>query len=92
VIVYCDPHAGGLGEVALNPVGGFPEFRYRTPRFRDRYKAFYGIEDRHNGLINLREWGRETISVNGCRDCGEREIDVATLLTEFDRGRPKTFL
>ena len=87
MIVYCREHGRAHGEVRLQPVGGFPEFRYREPRFRDRDAAMLGIEGRHNGGINLREWSRPTISSNGCRECGDREIKVATLLTGFDRGR-----
>jgi hypothetical protein len=87
VIVYCRKHGRAIGEVRLQPIGGFPEFRYRTPRFRDRQAAALGVEGRHNALINLREWSRPTISPNGCRECGEREIKVTTLLTGFDRGR-----
>ena len=87
MIVYCQRHGRGLGVVEPHPVGGFTAFEWRTPQWRDRFAAEAGIDGRHNGFVNLREATAPTILVNGCRDCGPRELSVADLLGAFDRGR-----
>jgi hypothetical protein len=75
--------------VRPNPIGGFVELRYRTPRWRDRYAAITRLESHENAFYNLSEWTRPTVEVGGCRCCGVREISVADLLRAFEDGHAK---
>jgi len=87
VIVYCRDHGNAAAIVERNPVRGFVELRWREPRFRNHHAKALGIDGRHNAWFRLEETTRPTVNVNGCRECGEREIEVVTLLTAFDLGR-----
>jgi hypothetical protein len=93
VIVYCRDHGRAIGVVDLNPVGGFPQFHERTPRWRNRHAATIGEpNERSNSRTNLREWTRPVVEAHGCRECGRRMLEVGTLVAAFDRGLAKIAL
>ena len=89
--IYCE-HDRVFGVVEHNPVGGFPELRVRSPRWRDRHAVAVGHPGRDNAHWNLAEWTRPTITAEGCRDCGLRELPVSDLLTAFEAGHSKYVL
>jgi hypothetical protein len=92
VKIYCE-HGRVFGVVELNPVGGFPELRVRTPRWRDRHAAALGHpDDRDNVHWRLAELIHPTYEAEGCRDCGPRQLPVRDLLAAFEAGRSKYVL
>jgi hypothetical protein len=89
VIVYCREHGRAVCVVDLNPIGKFPELRYRDPRWRNRYAPLVGITGRENAFFNLRETTRPTIEAAGCPQCGVRDLSVPDLLAAFEAGRSR---
>jgi hypothetical protein len=86
VIVYCRDHAKYVGLVDLH-ADGSPEFATRNPRWRRRNSVEMGRpEERNNSWTKLRVTTRPEVR-GWCHDCGERWIEVETLLSAFDRGR-----
>jgi hypothetical protein len=91
VIVYCRMHGRSLCVVDKHPVGGFPQLRYRSPRWTAPWAEKSGIGS-DNGTWNLRDTTSTTVEAEGCRDCGPRGLPVAALLAAFDGGLAKISL
>jgi hypothetical protein len=91
VIVYCDPHALAHGIVRRNPVGGFIEYRFRDPKFRDRMRD--EVFDGHDtAWFNLEGTNRSTVRSLGCRDCCVRDLPVDVMIDAFKEGQAKLAL
>jgi hypothetical protein len=92
VKLYCQ-HSGVFGVVYQQAPGADIKLRLRTPRWRNRHAVALGHpEERDNSHWNLTQWTRPTVMVQGCRDCGPREMLVHDLVSAFEEGRSKYVL
>jgi len=92
VKIYCQ-HNGVFGVVYQQAPEADVKLRLRTPRWRNRHAATLGHpEERDNSHWNLTQWTRPTVTANGCRDCGPREIVVRDLVAAFEAGHSKYVL
>ena len=89
MILYCRIHGANMGFVAPNPVGGFTQIAFRSPRMRAHHMAAARLEGHDSGFYNLDEWSHPTVPAEGCGDCGSRELPVKDLRAAFAAGLHK---